>query len=124
MAALRAALQAAEAAAEQAKRQEHAMRCELEAKLDRERCEMGETMRREAEEMLRLERAEVRREWEEEAAEAALCSVCLERPLNCTLGCGHRICMTCAEELGRRGSACNVCPSCRKQIQTMVRTFQ
>lgn len=45
-----------------------------------------------------------------------LCSICLVDDKDCTLGCGHRCCMRCAERVSR-------CPTCRADIVRRIRTF-
>lgn len=46
------------------------------------------------------------------------CSICMERPKNCALNCGHLICMKCASNEGNKN-----CPFCRKPITTRLEIY-
>ena len=44
------------------------------------------------------------------------CAVCMERPRDCALQCGHRLCMPCSSKVQR-------CPVCRQPIQHRIRLY-
>lgn len=53
-----------------------------------------------------------RREAEEERT---MCMICMLRPRDCLLGCGHIVCTMC----GRRDE----CPFCRKRVRSRTKAF-
>ncbi len=56
-------------------------------------------------------------ERERAAEEAALCSLCMERPKTVALGCGHQTCGQCADEH-------DSCPFCRQPVQHRIVLYQ
>lgn len=50
------------------------------------------------------------------AAEATLCVVCMERPRDTVLGCGHVFCGDCSRPLHN-------CPACRQRVAMRTRAF-
>ncbi len=56
-------------------------------------------------------------ERERSVEEAALCSLCMERPKTVALGCGHQTCGDCADDH-------DSCPFCRKPVQHRIVLYQ
>lgn len=53
---------------------------------------------------------------ERESEETSLCSMCMDAPLDCALGCGHRMCQACAQLV-------QLCPFCSQPVDMRIRLF-
>eukprot|EP00884_Botryococcus_braunii_P018616 jgi/Botrbrau1/5438/Bobra.182_1s0040.1 len=51
-----------------------------------------------------------------ETEETCMCSVCMDGPLDCALGCGHRMCQGCAHMQ-------QLCPFCSQPVELRIRLF-
>ncbi len=96
-------------------REEELRRAGLAARREAERAtreleEMRRVVARMAEEKARME------EEKEELKQATLCEICMDRPKNTILGCGHQLCEPCALSL-------RVCSQCRTPVTSRTRTY-
>ncbi|GAB4814588.1 hypothetical protein N2152v2_001634 [Parachlorella kessleri] len=61
-------------------------------------------------------REEAAQDAREERAEATLCVVCMEKPRNLFLNCGHLVCQDCGRQL-------SICPTCRQRVTRRTRAY-
>ena len=53
---------------------------------------------------------------EDDLETARMCQICIERPKDCALGCGHFMCSSCAGRV-------SICPECRARVTARNRVF-